>query len=224
MRRIYLIAFSLFLIYSYSLKAQLKSDLKGTKVLIETTSGNITIILYEGTPLHRNNFAKLVKEGFYDNQLFHRVIKNFMIQAGDPDSKNASQGTVLGRGGPKYTLAAEFRTDYYHKKGALAAARMGDDINPQKSSSGSQFYIVQGTKLTHEQLNTLVKQGRHSQFTAQQIIDYTSIGGTPHLDGSYTVFGEVTSGFDVLDKIANSAVDANARPLQDIKYKMKIIK
>ena len=224
MRRIYIILLSLFLIFSYTSIGQVKSVPKGTKVLIETSLGNINIILYEGTPLHRNNFVKLVKEGFFDNQLFHRVIKNFMIQGGDPNSKNAAKGQMLGIGGPKYTIPAEFNSSFYHKKGALAAARLGDDVNPKKSSSGSQFYIVHGNKFTADQLNNMVKSGEHSVFTSQQIKDYTSIGGTPHLDGSYTVFGEVTAGFEILEKIAISPVDANDRPLQDIKYKMKIIK
>lgn len=224
MKRIYLLSLLLFLIFSNSLIAQVKSEFKGTKVLIETSLGNIHVILYDGTPLHRNNFIKLIKEGYFDNQLFHRVIKDFMAQGGDPDSKNANRGIRLGAGGPNYTIAAEFNPAYYHKKGALAAARQGDNVNPRKSSSGSQFYIVQGKKISHEQLNSLVKEGRHSILTTQQIKDYTSIGGTPHLDGSYTVFGEVTAGLDVVEKIANSAVDTNDRPLQDIKYKMKILK
>lgn len=224
MKKIYTIFLSLLLIFNSSLIGQVKSGPKGTKVLIETSLGNIIIILYDGTPLHRNNFTKLVKEGFFDNQLFHRVIKNFMIQGGDPNSKNAKRGEMLGLGGPKYTIPAEFNSNFYHKKGALAAARSGDDVNPQKSSSGSQFYIVQGTKFSATQLNNMVTQKEHAVFTSQQIKDYTSIGGTPHLDGSYTVFGEVITGLDILELIAKSPVDSNNRPLQDIKYKMKIIK
>jgi cyclophilin family peptidyl-prolyl cis-trans isomerase len=224
MKKINIILLSILLIITNSLSGQVKSNSQGTKVLIETSLGNIIIILYDETPLHRDNFVKLVKEGFYDNQLFHRVIKDFMVQGGDPNSKNANRGEMLGVGGPKYTLPAEFNSGLYHKKGALAAARKGDDVNPQKASSGSQFYIVQGRIYTQVQLNNMVKQSMHPVFTPQQIKDYTTIGGTPNLDGSYTVFGEVVTGLDIIDKIANLPVDAYKRPLQDIKYSMKIIK
>ncbi len=224
MKKTFLILLSIFVIFYNTIPGQYKIDSKVTKVLIETSSGKIVVILYNETPLHRDNFIKLVKEGFYDNQLFHRVIKDFMIQGGDPDSKNAAPGVMLGKGSSKYTVQAEIKSSYYHKKGALAAARMGDEVNPRKSSSGSQFYIIQGTIFTLAQLNTMVKQGRHYAFTPQQVKDYTSIGGAPHLDGSYTVFGEVISGIEVIDKIANSPVDQNDRPSKDIRYTMKIIK
>jgi cyclophilin family peptidyl-prolyl cis-trans isomerase len=224
MKKIKILLLSLLLISSISLIGQVKNDSKGTKVSIETSLGNIILILYDETPLHRDNFIKLVKEGYYDNQLFHRVIKDFMVQGGDPNSKNANRGEMLGIGGPKYTLPAEFNSSFYHKKGALAAARKGDDVNPQKASSGSQFYIVQGRIYSQSQLNNMVTQGSHPVFTPQQIKDYTTIGGTPNLDGSYTVFGEVIQGIDVIEKIANLPVDAYKRPLEDIKFTMMIIK
>jgi len=223
MKRIYLFSVFVFFHYCSILSAQYDTQFEGTKVLIETTMGEITILLYSETPLHRDNFLKLIREGYYDNQIFHRVIKNFMIQGGDPNSKNAKKGLMLGTGGPGYSLPAEFNPKFYHKKGALAAARKSDSVNPERSSSGSQFYIVQGTLFTVSQLNSMIKQGIHSVFTAQQIRDYTSIGGSPHLDGAYTVFGEIVKGFDTLDKIADVAVDEYDRPLQDIHYTMKII-
>ena len=224
MKHLNILLVAIFFIVNNILCGQTKINPKATKLLIETSLGKIVVILYDETPLHKNNFIKLVGSGFYDNQLFHRVIKGFMIQGGDPDSKNATPGKMLGLGGPKYTIQAEIRPGLYHKKGALSAARLGDQVNPKKSSSGSQFYIVQGNVLTLEELNSLVKQRIHGAFTPQQVKDYTSIGGAPHLDGSYTVFGEVITGLEIIDKIANSAVDANDRPLKDIKYTMKIIK
>lgn len=195
-----------------------------TKVLIETSMGNMVIELYNETPLHRDNFIKLVRDHYYDNQLFHRVIKDFMIQGGDPNSKAASKGEMLGMGGPGYTIPAEITQKYYHKKGAIAAARKGDAVNPKKESAGSQFYIVQGQVFSIEQLNAFVKMKRHSTFTQEQIQDYTTIGGTPHLDNEYTVFGEIVEGLDVLEKIANVSVDSYDRPIVDITYKMTIIK
>jgi peptidyl-prolyl cis-trans isomerase B (cyclophilin B) len=204
-------------------QAQDLSSPSGRIVLIETSFGNITIKLYNETPRHRDNFLKLAREGYFDNQLFHRVINGFMIQGGDPNSVNAKPGVMLGQGGPGYSIPAEFNPLFYHKKGALAAARKPDSVNPQKSSSGSQFYIVQGTVLNAAQLNEMVKKGVHATFTSQQIKDYTTIGGAPHLDGSYTVFGEVTEGLQIIDKIAATPVNSYDRPLQDIKYKIKII-
>ncbi len=192
-------------------------------VKISTTHGDILIKLYEDTPRHRENFLKLISEGYYDGQLFHRVIQNFMIQGGDPNSKNADKGEMLGMGGPEYTIPAEFRENHYHKKGALAAARKGDAVNPEKRSSGSQFYIVQGQVLSKNQLDAFVSMGRHAPFTSEQIEVYTTIGGSPHLDGEYTVFGEVVEGFDVIDRIAAVPVDSYNRPLTDIEYTIEMI-
>jgi len=186
-------------------------------VLLETTEGSIKILLYDETPLHRDNFLKLVKEGYYNGLLFHRCIPNFMIQAGDPDSRNADANKSLGTGGPSYKIPAEIMPKYYHKKGAVAAARQGDAVNPEKMSSGSQFYIVQGTKMSHSQLTSMENTNRHTPFNPQQIQDYTTLGGTPHLDNSYTVFGEVTEGLDVLDKIAAQPTGLKNRPLKDIR-------
>lgn len=222
MKRFYIISLILIILNTTTNNAQNNPSSKIRKVTIETSMGNIVIKLYNETPHHRDNFIKLVGEGYYNNQLFHRVIKNFMIQGGDPNSINAKQGVMLGQGGPGYSIPAEFNPLFYHKKGAIAAARKPDSVNPQKSSSGSQFYIVQGSVLTAAQLNAMVKQGSHPPFTTQQIKDYTSIGGAPHLDGSYTVFGEVVEGMQVLDKIASISVDSYDRPLQDIKYVIKI--
>jgi cyclophilin family peptidyl-prolyl cis-trans isomerase len=157
------------------------------QVIIETSLGNITIALYNETPLHRDNFIKLANDGFYDGVLFHRIIQNFMIQTGDPDSKKASKGQRLGSGGPGYTIPAEFVSKFSHNRGAVAAARQGDQVNPQRASSGSQFYIVDN------------KDGAH------------------FLDGQYTVFGEVLQGLDIVDKIAAQPKDQADRPLEDIK-------
>lgn len=163
-----------------------------TKVLIKTTLGDITVMLYDDTPLHRDNFIKLVNEGWYNGSPFHRVIKNFMIQGG----QNAD-GSV----DPGYRIPAEIKPNHFHKKGALAAARQADQVNPQKMSSGSQFYIVQGQVMNETQLNMF--ESRYGKvFNAKQRQAYQTIGGTPHLDGDYTVFGEVTEGLDIVDKIA----------------------
>lgn len=191
-------------------------------VLIKTSVGNITIMLYNETPKHRDNFIKLAEEGYLDSTLFHRVIKNFMIQGGDPDSKNAAKGQMLGMGGPPYTIPAESNPKFYHKKGALAAARNGDQVNPTKASSGSQFYIVQGKKYTDAELLALEKQtGR--KFSEAQKTAYKTVGGTPFLDMNYTVFGKVTEGLSVIDKIAAMATDGNDRPLSDIKMSVTIL-
>ncbi len=184
-------------------------------VLMKTNCGDIKIILYDETPLHRDNFIKLVNEGFYDSLLFHRVINEFMIQGGDPNSKNSSSDKTLGNGGPGYTISAEINLKYYHKKGALAAARLSDNINPDKKSSGSQFYIVHGRKFKSEELNTIGIRMKKS-FTAEQINTYKTIGGTPHLDDNYTVFGEITEGMDVVDKIAVVKTNQNNRPIEDV--------
>ncbi len=216
-----LIFFLSFAIISTSLFSQEK---EGLMVEMNTNFGDIRILLYNSTPLHQANFLKLVKEGFYNDQLFHRVVSNFMIQTGDPNSKDAAQGEMLGMGGPGYTIPAEFRENLFHKKGALAAARKGDAVNPKKESSGSQFYIVQGQVYIPQQLNSFVKMGKHKIFTEEQIQVYTQLGGTPHLDDSYTVFGEVISGLEVVDIIAEQAVNAYKRPLEDISFQIKIVK
>ena len=163
-----------------------------TKVLIKTTMGDITVMLYDDTPLHRDNFIKLINEGWFKGSPFHRVIKNFMIQGG----QNAD-----GRQDPGYRIPAEIKPNHFHKKGALAAARQADQVNPKKMSSGSQFYIVQGQVWNETQLNMF--ESRYGKvFSAKQRQTYLSTGGTPHLDGDYTVFGEVVSGLEVVDKIA----------------------
>lgn len=187
-----------------------------TKVLLKTSMGDITIALYDETPLHKENFIKLVNDKYYDGVLFHRIIQNFMIQTGDPESKNAKACQMLGNGGPGYTIPAEFVPECYHKRGAVAAARMGDNVNPKKESSGSQFYIVDGQIFNTSMLNRVI-QMTNKTFSQEQINAYTSIGGAPHLDGDYTVFGEVISGMEVVDKIAAQAKDGRDRPVQDIK-------
>ena len=240
------------------------------KVKIETTLGDITVRLYDETPIHRDNFVKLVKEGYYDGTLFHRVIKDFMIQGGDPDSKGAPAGKMLGVGGPDYTLEAEIKDNLYHKRGALAAARQGDEVNPERRSSGSQFYIVWGQVYKESQLNQLGKQIRMQKvqdafndlakarreeimqmrrernraglqelqdqliaeaenkvgkqgLTDQQMQLYSTVGGTPHLDGQYTVFGEVEEGLNVVEQIQNTATGRADRPSNDIDMRMTII-
>ncbi len=240
---------------------------KRTLVKLETTMGNITVALYNETPKHRDNFIKLVKEGVYDSTLFHRVIKQFMIQAGDPDSKSASDTAMLGSGDVGYTIPAEFNPKFFHKRGVLAAARQGDDVNPEKASSGCQFYIVTGRKFTEPQLlgmenkineqreealfdslarqhmkeiykmrkagdnagllelqDTLEAQARELadkeekfRFTPEQIKAYSTIGGAPHLDGSYTVFGEVTEGMEVVDNIEIAKTNRADRPIENIR-------
>jgi len=191
-------------------------------VLIETSYGNMTVKLYNSTPLHRDNFLKLVRKGFYDGLFFHRVINQFMIQGGDPDSRTAKSGQLLGNGGLGYTVPAEFVPGLYHKKGALAAARMGDNVNPQKASSSCQFYIVQGQVWNDAGLQ-MIQDRFGKKFTQEQIETYKTIGGTPHLDGDYTVFGEVVEGLDVIDKIAAVPCGANDRPVEDVKMKISII-
>jgi len=194
-----------------------------TRVRISTDYGEIRIVLYNETKLHRDNFIRLVSSGYYDGQIFHRLIKDFMIQGGDPNSKNAGPGEILGQGGPGYTIPAEIMPKYFHKKGALAAARMGDAVNPARSSSGSQFYIIQGKVFTKAQLDLMEERKLHPVFTAAEIEAYTKLGGSPHLDGAYTVFGEVEYCMDVLEKLMNTPTDSNDRPLQDIRFKMEIL-
>ena len=238
-----------------------------TRLKIETTAGDIVVKLYNETPKHRDNFIKLAQEGTYNGTLFHRVIKDFMIQAGDPQSKNAPKGQSLGRGDVGYTIPAEFvYPQYFHKRGALSAARQGDNVNPKKESSGCQFYIVTGKVYNdqsllsmEEQINQmhlqsafnalaqkhmkdiykmrregdqeglmklqdeLIEQAEKEmagklrfQFTPEQVKAYTTVGGTPHLDGEYTVFGEVLEGMDVVDKIQRVKTDRNDRPEEDV--------
>jgi cyclophilin family peptidyl-prolyl cis-trans isomerase len=192
-------------------------------VRISTPMGDMMIELFNETPLHRDNFLKLAETGFYDSTLFHRVIKDFMIQGGDPDSKNAAPGVQLGMGGPDYTIPAEFLPELIHVKGALSAARMGDHVNPQKESSGSQFYIVQGKVYTPEELD-IAQQRLGKVFTAEQRTTYTTVGGTPHLDGGYTVFGRVVDGISVLDAIAQQETDRANRPITDIPMQVTVLK
>ena len=194
-----------------------------TTVLISTSFGDMVVELYNETPQHRDNFVKLVKERFYDGTLFHRIIPNFMIQGGDPDSKGAAPNIQLGNGGPGYTIPAELVDGLYHKKGVLAAARLGDAVNPKKESSGSQFYIVQGQVFTVEKLRSFgVRSGK--KYTEEQTKTYGTIGGTPHLDGAYTVFGEVVKGLEVIELIANLKRDKYNRPLKDVEMSISIIK
>lgn len=193
------------------------------KVMIVTDSGNITLKLYNQTPLHRDNFIKLARQHFFDSLMFHRVIKNFMIQGGDPESRHAKSGILLGEGSLKYTVPAEFDSSLFHKKGVLAAAREGDDENPKRASSATQFYIVQGKVFSDEALNAEEKK-RKIIIPENRRQFYRTLGGTPHLDMKYTVFGEVISGLEVVDKIASSKTDSNNRPLADIRMKIKLLK
>ncbi len=240
------------------------------KVKIQTMLGDIVVRLYDETPLHRDNFVKLVKEGYYDGTLFHRVIKDFMVQGGDPDSKGAPAGKMLGMGGPGYTIEAEIKDTLFHKRGALAAARQGDQVNPERRSSGSQFYIVWGQVYNEGQLRQFSKQLRMQRvqgaFNAlaaehrseiiqmrkdrnraglqelqdrlvaeaekcvgsaglsdEQIQVYSTIGGTPHLDGQYTVFGEVEEGLDVVEMIQGTATGRGDRPVDDIEMRVSLI-
>ena len=195
---------------------------KKNYVLIETNFGNMKVLLYEDTPLHRENFIKLVKSGFYDGLLFHRVINGFMIQGGDPTSRNAAPGVMLGNGGPGYNIPAEFIPKYYHKRGVIAAAREGDNVNPMKESSGSQFYIVQG-KVYNEAIMQKISIQMNKTFSEEQIKVYGTIGGAPWLDNDYTVFGEVIEGLEVIDKIAAVKCDNVNRPLEDVRMNIKVI-
>lgn len=190
------------------------------EVLISTAMGDMVVKLYNSTPQHRDNFLKLVNEKFYDSLLFHRVISGFMIQGGDPQSKNAAPGVMLGMGDVGYTIPAEFVDTLFHKKGALCAARTS---NPQKASSGCQFYIVQGRVMTNDQVQMLEAQ-RGITLNAKQKEAYTTIGGTPQLDRDYTVYGEVIKGLDVLDKIAAVKTAPGDRPLEDVRMKMTLLK
>lgn len=243
------------------------------KVKITTSYGDIVVRLYDETPVHRDNFLKLATEGTLDGTLFHRVIKDFMIQGGDPESKGAAKGRMLGSGDVGYTLEAEFNPALYHKRGALSAARQGDNVNPERRSSGCQFYIVWGQKYSAGQLgqlekqmmmqaqqsvfnnlamehraeimdmrrnrdaaglqalqdklvgqmNAIIKEQGLGKMTAEQKTVYTEIGGTPFLDGQYTVFGEVEEGLELVGKIQEVATDGNDRPLEDIAMTVTVL-
>jgi peptidyl-prolyl cis-trans isomerase B (cyclophilin B) len=218
MKKLMVLTIALLVAYG-QVNAQKSKKVKEILIEFETTEGVMLVKLYNQTPLHRDNMVKLVKEGYYDGLLFHRVIKSFMIQGGDPDSKNAKPGQMLGQGGPGYTVPAEIIDSLIHKKGALAAARMGDQVNPTKASSGSQFYIVQGRAFNENELTSMEARSGIKYNDAQKQL-YATLGGVPHLDGGYTVFGELVTGFDVLDKIGNTQTGAGDRPVKE----MKIIK
>jgi peptidylprolyl isomerase/peptidyl-prolyl cis-trans isomerase B (cyclophilin B) len=213
------------LCFLFSLCISVFAQEKETKILINTDKGKITVKLYNETPQHRDNFIKLVNAHQYDGLLFHRVIRQFMIQAGDINSKNAPAGQKLGDGDLDYTIPAEIvYPRYFHKNGQLCAARTGDDLNPEKASSASQFYIVTGKFYTENELNKM-EQERNIKLTPEQRQSYMTEGGSPHLDGAYTVFGEVLKGMKVVDKIQFVLTDMNDRPLKDVKIKsMKIVK
>lgn len=270
MKKLLYLAFALLVV---ACQQKLELGKKNRIVEIQTEYGDIKIKLYDNTPLHRDNFVKLAHSGFFDGILFHRVIDGFMIQGGDPDSKTAKPGQRLGEGGPGYQVEAEFRPELIHKKGVIAAAREGDDVNPEKKSAGSQFYLAQGRIYTHAGLDSLLLQlnGRlksniyndlqknHAEklmeyqssgdiekmtelvdniqaeldsifevkkntFSQAQIDAYTSVGGIPHLDGNYTVFGEVIEGIDIIDSIAKVDRDEFDRPIEDVKMKVKLLK
>lgn len=216
---LFLLCFSSLLFAQQNVKVK-KRDRKRDVELV-TTEGVVRLRLSDSTPLHRDNFIRLVKSHYLDSLLFHRVIKGFMIQSGDPASRRAAAGQRLGAGDPAYTLPAEFVASLYHKKGALAAARKGDAENPEKRSSGSQFYLVHGRTFTDAQLDSVEVgrlQGR--KILPERRVYYKTTGGTPQLDGNYTVFGEVVSGQEVVDKIANAATSTGPdrdRPLQDVR-------
>ena len=220
----------LFILISFASCSVFKSSSSKTTVIkppyflkIETDSGAMVVKLSEKTPQTTANFLKLVKEHFYDGLLFHRVIKGFMIQGGDPDSKNAAPGKVLGEGGLKYTVPAEFDSSLFHKKGAVAMARENDDVNPKKASSSSQFYIVEGRTFTDVEMNQIERKFNIVIPESHREV-YRTVGGAPFLDMNYTVFGQVVSGLDVIDKIAQTAKDAHDRPLHDIHMKISIMK
>ncbi len=192
-------------------------------VEIETIYGSLLVKLHDATPQHQDNFVKLAEEGFYDGLLFHRVIQNFMIQGGDPQSKAAPEGKPLGSGGPGYTIPAEFVDSLIHVKGALAAARTGDAVNPQKRSSGSQFYIVHGRPVTEAEL-AQIEAKKGMRYTTLQKEAYLELGGTPFLDREYTVFGQVIEGLDIIDKLASVSTDRRDRPKEDLKMKIRLIR
>lgn len=270
-RNLFIILFTVLIVACSGSRTKAGDD-NERMVLIKTKFGDMKVKLYNETPLHRDNFIKLVKEGFYDDLLFHRVIKDFMIQGGDPESKDAPAGKHLGSGGPGYQIPAEIVEGLYHKKGALAAARQGDAANPERKSSGSQFYIVQGKVFDDEMLTQIEEkmklnaerqeamkiymkeQDLIKQLQAEGNMDsinairfniqkqaeenvkessykinqerreiYTTVGGTPHLDGAYTVFGEVVEGLNVIDSIANVETGPGDRPVEDVVMSMELI-
>ncbi|HXB28736.1 MAG TPA: peptidylprolyl isomerase, partial [Puia sp.] len=220
------------LLFSVSAPAQsqIKLKKKDRKRDIEfvTTDGTIILRLSDSTPLHRDNFLRLVKSHFYDSLLFHRVIQYFMIQCGDPTSRNASPGEALGDSSPPYTIPAEFRVTLFHKRGVLAAARESDDVNPEKASSSSQFYIVQGKKFTDAGLDSVEIKRLKRKIPDYQREIYKTLGGTPHLDMNYTIFGEVVTGMETVDKIASEPTSKGEdmdRPLKDARIlSSKLIK
>lgn len=225
MKKLYFLAFFLFAAFlgnSQVLVKQQKESHKGTRVEMVTNYGRIVLLLYDETPLHRDNFIKLATNRVFDGLLFHRVIEKFMIQGGDPTSKDAEPGKMLGDGTLGYNIPAEFRPELFHKRGALCAAREGDMVNPKKESSASQFYIVQGRVWNTEELDNLQKRMKR-EISAEQRDVYTTIGGTPFLDGEYTVFGEVIEGMEVVDKIAAVKCDKNDRPLEDVRIEKVIV-
>lgn len=259
---------ALFMLYSATACTQSKDHV----ITIKTEFGDMVAILYDETPKHKANFIKLAKEGYFDSLLFHRIIEGFMIQGGDPESKKAKPGQRLGNGGPGYTVEAEFNPKFFHEKGALSAARLGDQVNPSKASSGSQFYIVQGKKISEaeikidqQKLGMAMQQffqkpenqayrdsvkklyqqrdfkayenyimslkpvaesqlgvSTEKQVSPEVVKAYTTVGGTPSLDGQYTVFGKVIKGLDVIDKIAAQPKDGADRPAKDIRMKITV--
>lgn len=215
MKKLFTLVLSLCFIVSFAAKP------KNQYVKISTNKGEVVIRLYNQTPLHRDNFLKLTKEKFFDGTIFHRVIKDFMIQGGDPNSKDAKPDQSLGNGGPKYTIPAEFNDSLFHKKGVLAAAR---DNNPEKASSGSQFYIVQGKVWNDSTLNLTETNRLKFKLPEWQREVYKTIGGSPHLDRNYTVFGEVVSGLEMVDKIAAEPTGKGDRPIEDVKMTVSILK
>lgn len=216
MKRLFLLCTAI-LTLSAAMRAQ------SSQVLLETTMGNIRIALSDQTPQHRDNFIRLVQEHFYDSLLFHRVIRNFMIQAGDPTSRHAEPGATLGEGDAGYTLPPEFRTpELFHRRGMVAAARESDDVNPERRSSGCQFYIVWGKTFSSVDLDKIDQQIREAthgaaSLTPEMRTAYRKQGGSPHLDGQYTVFGEVVEGLDVVDRIQRVFTDDYDRPVDDVR-------
>ncbi len=190
---------------------------------IETRYGNMLAVLYNATPHHRDNVTKLADQNFYDNLLFHRVIAGFMIQGGDPTSRKADEFTQIGGGGPGYTVPAEFVDSLVHIKGAIAAARTGDNVNPQRASSGSQFYIVQGKPVTDKMLDQ-IEAAKNFHYTPEQRKAYLQDGGVPFLDKDYTVFGRVIKGLDVIDQIAAVKTRGGDRPVEDVKMKIRVVR
>jgi len=220
MKKIALI-YSIFLLFGFSINALKAKEADDRIVLISTSMGDMKIKLYNATPKHRDNFIKLANDNFFDSLLFHRVIQTFMIQGGDPLSKNAAPGAPLGSGDNGYTVPAEFVDSLFHKKGTICAARTE---NPEKASSGCQFYIVQGRVYTNEELN-MMEQQRGMKFSEKQRKAYTTIGGTPMLDKNYTVFGEVIEGLPVVDKIAAVKTAPGDRPIENVYIlKVKVVK